>query len=96
VQKVSDCVPQTATEVCSATSIPSPAKNAGVLAGDKLVKINNQSFKQWSDAVEVIRANAGKTLSIVVDRNGNLIPITVTPADSNGGWQSGWCAWCYK
>jgi len=80
VQKVSDCVPQTATEVCSATSTPSPAKNAGVMAGDKLLKINNQIFKQWSDAVAVIRASAGKQLNIVVDRNGQQIPLTVTPA----------------
>ena len=80
VQKVSECVPQSATEVCSATSTPSPAKNAGVLAGDKLVKINGQSFKQWSDAVAVIRANAGKQIQITVDRNGQQIPLTVTPA----------------
>ena len=80
VQKVSDCVPQTSTEVCSATSTPSPAKNAGVLAGDKLVKINGESFKEWSDAVAVIRANAGKQLEIVVDRDGDQIPLLVTPA----------------
>ena len=80
VQKVSECVPQTATEVCSATSTPSPAKNAGVLAGDKLVKINDQSFKEWSDAVAVIRANAGKQLEIVVDRKGDQIPLLITPA----------------
>ena len=79
-QKVSDCVPQTSTEVCSATSTPSPAKNAGVLAGDKLVKINGESFKEWSDAVAVIRANAGKQLEIVVDRDGDQIPLLVTPA----------------
>jgi len=80
VQKVSECVPQTATEVCSATSTPSPAKNAGVLAGDKLVKINGESFKEWSDAVAVIRANAGKQLEIVIDRNGDQIPLLITPA----------------
>jgi membrane-associated protease RseP (regulator of RpoE activity) len=80
VQKVSDCVPQTSTEVCNATSTPSPAKNAGVLAGDKLVKINGESFKEWSDAVAVIRANAGKQLEIVVDRGGDQIPLLVTPA----------------
>jgi len=80
VQKVSDCVPQSATEVCSANSTPSPAKNAGFLAGDKLIKINNQSFKQWSDAVAVIRASAGKQLNIVVDRNGQQIPLSVIPA----------------
>jgi membrane-associated protease RseP (regulator of RpoE activity) len=80
VQKVSDCVPQTSTEVCGATSTPSPAKNAGVLAGDKLVKINGDAFKEWSDAVAVIRANAGKQLDIVVDRGGDQIPLLVTPA----------------
>lgn len=80
VQKVSECVPQTSTEVCSASSTPSPAKNAGVLAGDKLVKINGQSFKEWSDAVAVIRANAGKQIEIVVDRNGDQIPLLITPA----------------
>jgi membrane-associated protease RseP (regulator of RpoE activity) len=50
------------------------------MAGDKLVKIDNQSFKQWSDAVAVIRASAGKQLNIVVDRNGQQIPLSVTPA----------------
>ena len=80
VQKVSECVPQTSTEVCGATSTPSPAKNAGVLAGDKLVKINGESFKEWSDAVAVIRANAGKQLEIVVDRRGDQIPLLITPA----------------
>ncbi len=80
VQKVSECVPQTATELCGPTSTPSPAKNAGVAAGDKLVKINGESFKQWSDAVAVIRANAGTQLEIVIDRNGDQIPLLITPA----------------
>ncbi len=80
VQKVSECVPQTATELCGPTSTPSPAKNAGVVAGDKLVKINGESFKQWSDAVAVIRANAGTQLEIVIDRNGDQIPLLITPA----------------
>ena len=80
VQKVSDCIPQTASEICSASSTPSPAKNAGVLAGDKLIKINGQSFKQWSDAVAVIRANAGKSINLMVDRGGQEIALQVTPA----------------
>ena len=80
VEKVSDCVPQTATEVCSATSTPSPAKNAGVLAGDKLVKINDKEFTVWSDAVAVIRANAGKSINLTINRNGQEIPVQVTPA----------------
>jgi RIP metalloprotease RseP len=73
-------VPQRATEVCSATSTPSPAKNAGVLAGDKLVKINGESFEVWSDAVAVIRANAGKSIDLIIDRNGQEISLQVIPA----------------
>lgn len=80
VEKVSDCVPQTASEICGATSTPSPAKNAGVLAGDKLVKINGQEFTSWSDAVAVIRANAGKSINLTIDRAGQQIPVQVTPA----------------
>ena len=80
VEKVSDCVPQTASEICGATSTPSPAKNAGVLAGDKLVKINGQEFTVWSDAVAVIRANAGKSINLTINRNGQEIPVQVTPA----------------
>jgi membrane-associated protease RseP (regulator of RpoE activity) len=80
VEKVSDCVPQTASEICSATSTPSPAKNAGVLAGDKLVKINGKEFTVWSDAVAVIRANAGKSINLTINRNGQEIPVQVIPA----------------
>ncbi len=80
VEKVSECVPQSATEVCSATSTPSPAKNAGVLAGDKLVKINGESFEVWSDAVAVIRTNAGKSIDLIIDRNGQEISLQVIPA----------------
>ena len=80
VEKVSDCVPQTASEICGATSTPSPAKNAGVLAGDKLVKINGQEFTSWSDAVAVIRANAGKSINLTINRNGQEIAVQVTPA----------------
>jgi membrane-associated protease RseP (regulator of RpoE activity) len=80
VEKVSDCVPQTASEICGATSTPSPAKNAGVLAGDKLVKINGQEFTSWSDAVAVIRANAGKSINLTINRNSQEIAVQVTPA----------------
>ncbi|MEY3250014.1 MAG: hypothetical protein RLZZ27_122, partial [Actinomycetota bacterium] len=80
VERVSECIPQTATEVCSAKSVPSPAKNVGIVAGDKIVKVNGISYQEWSDVVTVIRASAGKQLDITVDRNGSLINLLVTPA----------------
>jgi membrane-associated protease RseP (regulator of RpoE activity) len=86
VEKVSECIPQKATEVCSTKSTPSPAKNVGILAGDKIIRVDGKSYKEWSDVVEVIRASAGKELNITIERNGTPIDITVTPAsrDVNG------------
>jgi len=80
VERVSECIPQTANEVCSAKSVPSPAKNAGIIAGDKIVKVNGISYQEWSEVVEVIRSSAGRQLDITIDRNGSLINILVTPA----------------
>ena len=80
VERVSECIPQTANEVCSAKSVPSPAKNAGIVAGDKIVKVNGISYQEWSEVVEVIRSSAGRQLDITIDRNGSLINILVTPA----------------
>ena len=80
IQKISDCVPQVASEVCSATSTPSPAKTVGLLAGDKIVKIDGQSFELWSDAVAVIRASAGREINLVIDRSGDQVQVPVTPA----------------
>ena len=80
VERVSDCIPQTATEVCSSKSTPSPAKNAGILAGDQIISINGVEYTEWAQAVRVIRSSAGKQLDIKVNRNGGLIDILVTPA----------------
>jgi len=86
VEKVSECIPQKATEVCSTKSTPSPAKNVGILAGDKIIRVDGKSYKEWSDVVAVIRASAGKELNITIERNGTPIDINVTPAsrDVNG------------
>ena len=46
--------------------------NVGIVAGDKIVKVNGISYQEWSDVVTVIRASAGKQLDITVDRNGSL------------------------
>jgi membrane-associated protease RseP (regulator of RpoE activity) len=80
VEQVSECIPQKASEVCTAKSTPSPAKNVGILAGDKIIRVDGKSYQDWSDVVAVIRASAGKELSITVERNGAPIDIAVTPA----------------
>jgi membrane-associated protease RseP (regulator of RpoE activity) len=80
VERVSECIPQTSTEVCSPQSVPSPAKVVGIKAGDKIVKVNGLSYDEWSEVVTVIRSSAGKQLDITIDRNGTLIDLLITPA----------------
>ena len=80
VERVSECIPQTATEVCSSKSTPSPAKKAGILDGDEIISINGVEYTEWAQAVRVIRQSAGKQLDITVNRNGALLNILVTPA----------------
>jgi len=80
VEAVSDCIPKTANQGCSANSKPSPAKSVGILAGDKITKVNGVAYSEWVDVVTLIRQSAGKELEITIERNGMPINVLVTPA----------------
>lgn len=86
IERVSECIPKTSSEVCSAKSLPSPAFKAGILAGDKVTQINGQSYSEWVDVINIIRASAGRELSVTVERDGVPVNFLVTPAkrDSEG------------
>lgn len=86
IERVSECIPKTSSEVCSAKSLPSPAFKAGILAGDKVTQINGQSYSEWVDVINIIRASAGRELSVTVERDGMPVNFLVTPAkrDSDG------------
>lgn len=86
IERVSECIPKTSSEVCSAKSLPSPAFKAGILAGDKVTQINGQSYSEWVDVINIIRASAGRELSVTVERDGVPVNFLVTPAkrDSDG------------
>ena len=55
-----------------------PAKAAGIQAKDKLVSINNHKITTWDDLSEIIK-NSNGALSIEVERDNKIIPLTVTP-----------------
>jgi membrane-associated protease RseP (regulator of RpoE activity) len=78
VSQVSDCIP-VASEVCSSTSEPSPAKAAGIKAGDYIMAINNKPVENWADDVQIIRDSAGKELTLSIYRDGEKITINATP-----------------
>jgi membrane-associated protease RseP (regulator of RpoE activity) len=81
VGEVSKCLtPSDQTTLkCAASDLPSPALAAGIQAGDKIIAINGQEIKQWSDAVIKIRASANRTILITINRAGNELQVRVTP-----------------
>ena len=52
------------------------AETSGVLAGDKILSINNIEVDSWETAVENIENNPNNSVLITIDRNGELISLT--------------------
>ncbi len=81
ISEVSQCIPAaSANYTCSKTSPISPAKSAGLQAGDKIVSINAVPITDWMKDVQVIRGSAGKALAFGVNRGGSILEIEITPA----------------
>ena len=57
----------------------SPAEAAGMLPGDKVVRINGQEIDRFELLQRVVRENAGVPLRIVVLRDGAEIELVATP-----------------
>lgn len=84
IEEVVPCVTNSSNGVsdteCSATSIPSPAKASGLLAGDEIISINGEESKNWNDYIKIIRESARKEITLTVERNGERLLISITPA----------------
>lgn len=72
VAAVSDCVvPQAqAQRACTASDAPSPARRAGLRAGDRLVSFNRTPVRSWDQVSDLIRRNRSGSASLVVLRDG--------------------------
>jgi regulator of sigma E protease len=57
----------------------SPAQRAGIQVGDLLVAVNGQKLKSWSEFRALCMVNPGKPMSVVLDRKGKEITVTLTP-----------------
>jgi len=56
-----------------------PAAEAGLKAGDVIVKIDNVRIDTWFDMVNIVVKNPGKNLDFVVKRDGELLKLRITP-----------------
>jgi len=58
-----------------------PADVAGIKAGDKIIKINNELISNRSQVIELIRAKAKHLVFLEIERNKKIIKKTVTPLE---------------
>lgn len=58
--------------------IESPARDAGMLTGDKIIKINNIETPNFNEVREQIASRPKEELTILVDRNGEILTFKVT------------------
>ena len=58
----------------------STAEEIGILAGDQIIRINDEDVDDWSDISRKIRVTEfGKELTITIDRNGEIVVVKGTP-----------------
>jgi len=78
VSQVVDCVP-TKSE-CAPSDPISPAKSVGIQPGDRIIGVNGLRNMEWDEVTPILRASAGKQLSLIVIRDGSELVINVIPA----------------
>lgn len=79
------------------SSVPpgSPAANAGVQAGDTILSVAGQANPTWSEVLMKMAMNANHPVPVVVDRHGQTLNLSVTPAMDpkegigSAGWNGG-------
>jgi membrane-associated protease RseP (regulator of RpoE activity) len=98
VSSVSQCVIAQSEnrDKCKSTDPASPAAAAGLKAGDKIVSFDGVRTDDWNKLSDLIRANPGKEVAIVVDRKGEDVTLhakiatnQVAKKDSSGQYVQG-------
>lgn len=78
---VNECVlpaGETRTE-CTADDPASPAAAAGILPGDRIVSVGGTPVDTFAEASGIVQASPGRTIPLVVERDGATVSLTVTP-----------------
>ncbi|MEY2841450.1 MAG: hypothetical protein RLY74_591 [Actinomycetota bacterium] len=78
IQEVLPCVP--AKSECAPNDPISPAKKAGLKPGDEIIGINGIRKLEWSEISPVLRASAGKPVSLVIIREGAELNVDLVAA----------------
>jgi regulator of sigma E protease len=61
-----------------------PAAMANIKDGDRIVSLDGVVLEEWEKMAEIIAKSPNKPLAVVLDRNGERVETTMTPADDGG------------
>ena len=65
--------------VIGAVQPGSPADEAGLRTGDRVIAVNGEPIRDWQELVEKVRRNPGKPLELELERDGARMRLTVIP-----------------
>lgn len=65
--------------VIGQVQLDSPAQQAGLRPGDRVLSIAGQPVQRWQDMAQIIARSPGERLSLVLMREGERIPLHITP-----------------
>jgi membrane-associated protease RseP (regulator of RpoE activity) len=89
IGSVDPCVPVSARALdqasCAGSKAQSPARQAGLRAGDQVISIAGTPVRNWNQLGAVIRKlPAGQQAKVEVRRGGRVLTLTITPAKIAG------------
>jgi membrane-associated protease RseP (regulator of RpoE activity) len=85
VGAIESCVPKNVNSGCTTGDPASPAKKAGLHAGDTIVSVGGIAVHNWTEMGKAIRSQApGTPVTVVVDRNGRQVTLHPTFAKLSG------------
>ena len=61
----------------------SPAYNAGLLKGDRIVKVNGNDVVKWKEFTEQVKANTSQNIDIDIKRGNEIISNSITLNENN-------------
>jgi len=61
----------------------SPAQQAGLKMGDRILSINGQPIEHWSQLQDLISNSTANRLSLTLERSKHEISVSITPEESN-------------
>ena len=76
VGAIDTCVPSSLTSACKPSNPASPAKQAGIRAGDKIIAVAGVPVRNWTQMGKVLRRQpAGTPVAVTVQRGGRQLTL---------------------